>query len=97
MSRIEIDTNEIYNYSKDIIKSSEELVLKFNDLFKRIENVPLLTKEWIGSSSIRYVNIVKNEEEKYYKYVDDLKMYGKTLSSLALDFDNAINEMKAKL
>ena len=59
MSRIEIDTNEIYNYSKDIIKSSEELVLKFNDLFKRIENVPLLTKEWIGSSSIRYVNIVK--------------------------------------
>lgn len=97
MARIDIDTVLLNERGKKIINLTNDLNDEFNRLFKRIEDVPSVTKEWIGDSSVRFVNIAKFEKNKYYKFKDDLSLYGKFLCDFADSTENYISRIRNML
>lgn len=94
MAQIEIDTKELHEKGLIIQDEAKKLNDKLNDLFKRIENVPVVTGEWVGASSVKYVDIAKLEKNKYYKLKDDLNSYGKFLCDVSDSFETCISEIR---
>ena len=79
------------------LKITNASLVLFNTLFKRIEEVPTITKEWVGSSSNKFATIAKEDKIKYYKFSDDLNLYGKFLCDLSESLNNCIINIKERL
>ena len=94
MAQIEIDTGKLQEIGYKIQDDVKRVNDKLNDLFKRIENVPVITGEWVGASSIKFVNLAKLEKSKYYKLKDDINIYGKFLCNLSDSADNCITRIR---
>lgn len=94
MAKIIIDTELLDNYGMKFEQLIQELDLKLSKLFTRIEGVPTVSKEWVGSSSIRYVNMAKFDKDKYYKFKNDLSEYGKFLCKISNSAEECINDVR---
>lgn len=94
MARIEIDTKELNEQGLEIQKSVKLFNDKLNELFLRVESVPDVTREWVGSSAIKYVNLAKVDKIKYYKLKDDLDIYGKFLCEVSESAETCINRVR---
>lgn len=97
MAQIEVNTTELYKSGENIVGYTNTLNQQFNQMFKRIDEVPTVTKEWIGTSSIKFANLVNSEKDKYYKFKEDLTLYGKFLCEVSLSLEDSINYIKGRL
>lgn len=88
MAIVKSDTKELYLIGDKINNLSNDLYEKMNQLFNRIDSVPTTTFEWVGSSSVKFVELSKDERNKYYKLIDDLKKYGNFLCNLSESIDS---------
>lgn len=93
MAKIEIDTKKLNEYGIKIRKITNGVNSKLNQLFSRMENVPT-NYEWVGASSVKYVGIIKKEKPKYYKFKDDLDLYGKFLCDFSDSTNVCINRIR---
>ena len=94
MAQIEIDTKELKDRGSNIQNITKDFNVKLNSLYKRLEEVPSVSFEWVGSSSTKFASIVKNDKEKYYRLKDDLDMYGKFLIDFSDSVDDLIKEVR---
>ena len=94
MAQIEIDTKQLHKQGMIMQLSVKKLNSKLNETFKRIENVPVITGEWVGASSIKFVTIARMDKTKYYKLKDDINLYGKFLCELSDSADYCINRIR---
>lgn len=94
MSQIEVDTRELRDKGLHMRNNVKILNDNLNKLFKRIEEVPSVSNEWVGDSSIKFVQFAKVDKTKYYKIKDDLDIYGKYLCDFSDSLEIFINQVR---
>ena len=79
MTEFQMDTIKLKECGKDIINLTRELNEALTMLFTRINNMPILTGEWVGNSANQFVTILNIEKKDYIALKDNLAEYGKLL------------------
>ena len=92
MAITHMDTTEVGNIANDI----RTLVDEYNDtidrLFKRMENVPEVTREWVGTQANVYFERVAAEKQQYINLSDQLKEIASKLDSDSFAMQNCITK-----
>lgn len=85
-----IDTNEVEEISKELLLATDELSTELDELFERLENVPDVTKEWVGYQAYYYFSCVASDREIYTRFVEKLREVGRELNTIATDSETYI-------
>ncbi len=75
-----IDTKRAKDISKNIVDYANEYNVLINKLFKRLTEVPYITREWVGQTSEKYFKYVALEKSDFLDFGDQLKSYGVKIS-----------------
>lgn len=92
MSVTYIDTNKIQSIGTDIIKLSTEYQVEINRLFKRLNEVPMVTREWVGQQANKYFNIIAFDKNDYLEFGEQIKRLGKEVLKIADSFEVQIKK-----
>lgn len=93
MSKVDIETKELYLCGQDIMQLTNELNEQFETLFNRIDRINKNTFEWVGTSSNEFVRRSNIEKKEYYRIKDELYNYGKILTEIANEYENLSSEI----
>lgn len=93
MAQIEADTNKMRECGNDIMQLAIEIGDQFNNLFNRIQNMPVKTGEWTGVAASTFVSSVLAEKAQYMQLKDELYNYGKYLVEGANDLESEIRSL----
>lgn len=93
MSKVDIETKELYLCGQDIMQLTNELNEQFETLFNRIDGINKNTFEWVGTSSNEFVRRSNIEKKEYYRIKDELYNYGKILTEIANEYENLSSEI----
>lgn len=92
MSVTYIDTSKIESIGNDIIKLSSDYQVEITRLFQRLNNVPTVTKEWVGQQANRYFDIVSFDKNDYIEFGNQIKRFGKEILNIADSFETQIKK-----
>ncbi|MBR2753879.1 hypothetical protein IKD82_01820 [Candidatus Saccharibacteria bacterium] len=84
------DTNEINNITKDLSPLINDLESEFNSLFKRLSNVPTITKEWVGNQATFYFSKTSEDKLVYSTLINELRSFVQELNSESINLDHQI-------
>ncbi len=68
-----INTDEVENIANNISSQVNLYNKKIDDLFRRFSEVPTITREWVGTQSDKYFNIVEGQKKDFVKFGKDLQ------------------------
>ncbi len=88
---INVDTNKIRDCGKDMVEVADYYKVNINNLFERINGVPVKTKEWVGEASKNYVFKLTKEKRYYDNYGKCLNALGEDLINYADELEKAVN------
>ncbi|MBO4812759.1 hypothetical protein J5491_01270 [Candidatus Saccharibacteria bacterium] len=88
-----INTSEVDRIATEMSKRIDTLDNYFNSLFKRLEKVPDVTKEWVGNSSKSYFSAIARDKKEYLNLVSDLKIISKELKKEASSTEALITKI----
>ncbi|MBR2708861.1 hypothetical protein IKE98_00820 [Candidatus Saccharibacteria bacterium] len=88
-----INTSEVERIATEMSKRINTLDGYFNSLFKRLENVPDVTREWVGDSSKKYFSTLARDKVAYLNLVSDLKKISKELKNEASSTETLITKI----
>ena len=77
MAYIECDTEKMRENGTKIQNLASELNEIINEYYKRIENMPTVTGEWIGDSAEKFVSYVISSKRSTVNFCNSLNSYGK--------------------
>lgn len=97
MAEIQVDTKKLNECGNEIMKLANELNEELDMLFKRIENIPTVTHEWVGDSANKFAALSKIDKVQYYTLKDALYNHGKYLVESANLLDSTIQAVKGKI
>lgn len=80
MSISYINTNEVQNIADEVVKLSTDLETEFNNLFRRLSNVPDVTKEWVGNQSEYYFSSISRDKDLFINFSNKIKNVGNELN-----------------
>ena len=86
-----VDTNELGSISRELQKAANDLDFEFNAIFKRLEDIPTVTKEWVGNQAEYYFNRALLEKKQYTMFVDGIRKLGEEISTEASTMQEHIN------
>jgi uncharacterized protein YukE len=90
MAYIEIDlvkTKECGQEMKKYINEYREIIDQF---YKKIDNMPFVTKEWVGQSAEKFSGLVKQDKTEYDKIAEILDLYSDNLINTADRLNNSL-------
>lgn len=87
------DTDEIRNIAGEIKSLANEYEREIMQLFRRFNNVPDITKEWIGGSSVKFFDIVSFDKEDFDNVGETIKSYADKLISDAENIESSIGKV----
>ena len=90
---INIDTKEMRECGQKIMKKSTEINEIINELFFRIANMPVNTREWIGTSANEFVRKVSIQKRDYINIKNNIYNYGYVLAKNADAYDREIKRV----
>ncbi|MBR5662915.1 MAG: hypothetical protein IKX00_04660 [Bacilli bacterium] len=90
------DTVRVEEISKDLIKYADEYTDLINAFFKRLDQVPNITKEWIGNQANYYFNHVALEKKKYIKFGNLLRNIPIKLTNDSAEISNHLLKQAKK-
>lgn len=85
-----IDTNKIEEIGNDIIALATEYQVEINKLFKRLNEVPTVTREWVGQSANKYFNLIALDKNDFLTVGNQLRNFGKQVTNVAESFNRQI-------
>lgn len=80
MNNHEVDFAKVNQAGEDIIKLVNDCNIILEDLKKRINNIQSETKEWQGTSEIKFASIFTSDIEQYKKALKTMDAFGKQLT-----------------
>ena len=89
-----INTNEIEHVGYEIANIANEYEVLIAKLFKRISDMPYVTKEWIGNEAQKYVDLVLMSREEFVEFGNELKAFGNEISDSAYKLDSLMNTLQ---
>lgn len=87
------DTDEIKQLASDIKNLANEYEREIMELFRRFNNVPNVTKEWIGGQSGKFFDIVSFDKEDFDNVGETIKSYADKLVSDSDFIESRINKV----
>lgn len=93
MNNHEVDIDKLYQAGEDITKLVNECALILSDLKKRIAAVPMETKEWQGSASLKFSSIFVQDIQEYEKAINTLVAFGNQLKTDASRYKDVIQRV----
>ena len=75
-----IDTQKIKDISQNIISEANKYDVIINKLFKRLIEMPFVTKEWIGNRAEEYIDYVSLDKSEFISFGEKLRDLGKRIS-----------------
>lgn len=95
MSTYNIDTERIKQANSDINTYINDITTILNNISKRIEKMPVETKEWQGNAADEFAQIMHEQKEKeFLPFIIKLQTYSNILKNIAEDFDNVERNTK---
>lgn len=94
MTAINVDTVKLRECGKDVLVASDKYIDNVRDLYERMYNVPIKTREWVGVGATNYANYVYKERVQYLNYGNSLKKMGQAMVDYANDIETAISKTK---
>ncbi len=88
------NTTKMRECSDDMNKLITSLEKKYDELFDRIKNMPIVTHEWVGSAAEKYARVSLIEKREYDNYIDDLKRYANYLKEMAEQIDSKKEKLR---
>ena len=86
-----VNTIEVEEIAKELISISNEYVTEINNLFSRLAEVPHETKEWTGTQSKKFHNIVSRDKKSFLEVGKQLKYIGEKISNDASEISGAVS------
>lgn len=80
MAITKMDTNKVKDLSTHMISLVNDYEMEITKLFKMLNDVPYVTKEWVGNQAELYFNIVSMDKKSYIDFGEDLKKIAINLS-----------------
>lgn len=68
-----IDTDAVQSVANSVKTLAGELDSEINSLFRRLANVPTVTKEWVGGQANVFFSRVELDKRQYSEMIDSLK------------------------
>ena len=87
-----INTGKVDAIATQVGRRTATLGSYFNSLFKRLENVPSSTKEWVGNQSKAYFTRIAQDKKQYLNLVEDLEEICRELKAEATEADSLIKK-----
>lgn len=87
------DTDEIKQLASDIKNLANEYEREIMELFRRFNNVPNVTKEWIGGQSEKFFDIVSFDKEDFDSVGETIKSYADKLVSDSDFIESRVNKV----
>ena len=94
MAEITVNTADMRERGKMISDLTNELRVRIDSFFDRLEKVPTVTKEWTGPAALRYSELAKNDKNEYVTFKDELMSEGMFLVSQADAIEQEINSLR---
>lgn len=88
------NANEVEDIAKDIKTYANDFISEINNLYKRLSEVPNVTKEWVGNKANFYFDTISNDKSVYIDFGNKLYKIGETLSNDIEDIQNTMKENK---
>lgn len=79
-----IDTEKVETIATEVYRRAKGLDAYFDSLFRRLNNVPDVTKEWVGNQSKNYFTKIARDKKQYINLVNDLKEISRELENEAI-------------
>lgn len=77
-----VNTNEVEDANKDFKNLVNQFNEQINDLYKRLSEVPTISREWFGNQANYYFRVVNQDKRQYNNFVNKLNLF-----SLRVDRD----------
>ena len=90
------NANEVEEIAKDIKTYANDYISEINNLFRRLSEVPDVTKEWVGQQANYYFNTIALDKDKYIDFGNKLYNIGESLSKDIDDVEKTVKENKDK-
>jgi hypothetical protein len=90
------NSTEVESISNDIYELATQFEDEMTSLFKRFEEVPYVTKEWIGDKANFYFNYIALDRKQYMDFAESLKKISYNLNDTVLDVNKNIKDTKIK-
>lgn len=88
-----IDTDQVKKSGQDMVKLSRELGEIIDNLYYKIYNMPISTREWVGNSAEIFSKYVTNVEKKdTMAFVNTLYQFGECLIDSAERYEFEIRK-----
>ena len=87
-----MDTTEVGNIANDILTLTNEYDDTIDRLFKRLENVPEVTREWVGGQAKIYFGKIATEKSQFMNLSRQLKDIAHKLQKDSFAMQNCITK-----
>jgi len=87
------DTNKVDEIKTDLNNLADEYTALITKFFKRMEEIPTITREWIGNQAEYYFGTVSREKINYVNYGILLKNIPTKLGNDLDQISNQINKV----
>lgn len=87
-----INTTEVERTAKEINSLASEFQSEINNLYKRLSEVPTITKEWTGRKSEFYFDKIGKDKIKYTEIANTISELGLLLSSSIYEINSCISK-----
>lgn len=87
-----VNTDELEDIAIELSSATNDLDAEFNALFTRLNNVPTVTKEWVGGQANHYFSRVALDRQQYTNFIDSVRGLGQELSTEASSIQARIKE-----
>ena len=84
------DTNKVEEIKTDLNNLADEYTALITKFFKRMEDVPIITREWVGNKAEYYFGVVSREKDNYINY-------GILLKNIATKLGNDVDQISSQI
>ncbi len=86
-----VNTTELDDIAEKLSSLSNDYLNEINNLFNRLSEVPSETKEWTGTQSKKYLNIILRDKKEYLEVGNKMKYIADELKRNSIDINNCVN------
>lgn len=91
---VELNSSNLYENGKKIIKLVDELENNIYYIFKRMEGMSTVTGEWKGTSATNFIKNIKKDKKQYKDWLCQLRNYGNNLLKQAEIIDSCCRKVE---
>lgn len=88
-----IDTVKVEEIEKDLVKLARDYNEKIAKMFQRLNDVPGVTKEWVGNQANFYFSVISGDKSKFLNFGNNLRDIASKLDADLSKVTGSVNRL----